>query len=202
MKNVIIVVLFLIPNLLHGQENKPKFYDRLQIVPDFQIEKQKLIHLTSNPHVLNGIFKEELIFNTFISCGVNITFKNKFFSTGIGYDYLINTTMTSSDNIHRIQYNLSGNILFFLKASSNKLGIYLGPSFLICNDFIFYEQMLGLGYGVEFSIFNIWIKFSRYNKNIVKYDYYTTLDKSFLFSIGYGIDLNLFRKNEKKRYDL
>lgn len=200
MKNLIFMVLFIVSNLLYGQENKSKFYDRLQIVSEYQIGKQKVIYLTSDPHILNSEDIETSIFRIINAYGVNISFKNKFFSTGVGYNYVL-APKEWWIHSHRVQYNLSGNLLYFLKASSDKLGIYLGPSIILCGDFDYFRKKLVLGYGFEFSIFNFWIKFSRFDNKIVGYDESIIFDKSSLFSIGYAISFNTFRKKENKRYD-
>ncbi|MCO5261162.1 MAG: hypothetical protein M9916_13565 [Crocinitomicaceae bacterium] len=107
------------------------------------------------------------------------------------------------DRFIRVQYQLSANLLFYTKPAKNKLRLYLGPNFALCGDFDFWSNDLTIAYGAEFSIYNVWIKFSRYNQYVIKHPGDDVLfNKSFLFSIGYAIDFNLFRKKEKKRYDL
>ncbi|MCO5260098.1 MAG: hypothetical protein M9916_08140 [Crocinitomicaceae bacterium] len=202
MKNVIIVVLFLVSNLLHGQENKPKFYDRLQIVAEFQLGRQKKIVEEHDLHIPGSPYYKKVYNSLVYTYGMSLNFKNSYFSTGLG-GYYVTPKLWGSYNYFRLQYQLSANLLFFTTLAKNKLRLYLGPDIALSCNFLFFQKKLGLGYGVEFSIYNVWVKFSRYNQDVIKHPGDDILfNKSFLFSIGYGIDMNLFRKKEKKRYDI
>jgi hypothetical protein len=203
MKNVIFVVLFLISNLLHGQENRPKFYDRLQFVAEFQFGRQKEIVKDYDVHIPSSPIINKTYIDPVYAYGFSVNFKNSYFSTGLGA-YYKSTFSTWWDNFIRVQYQLSTNLLFFTKLAKNKLGLYWGPNFALCGDFdMVGSNNLTIAYGTEFSIYNVWIKFLRYNQDVIKHPGDDILfNKSFLFSIGYGIDLNLFRKKEKKRYDI
>ncbi len=204
MKNVIFAALFLVSNFLHGQENKPKFYDRLQFVTEFQLGRQKKIVEEHDLHIPGSPYYKKVYNSLVYTYGMSLNFKNSYFSTGIGgYSVTTIEKWWGTFNYFRLQYQLSANLLFFTTPAKNKLRLYLGPNFVLCDDVIYLKSKFVLGYGAEFSIYNVWIKFSRYNQDVIKHPGDDILfNKSFLFSIGYGIDLNLFRKKEKKRYDL
>jgi hypothetical protein len=208
MKNVIIVVLFLVPNLLHGQENKPKFYDRLQIVPEYQPGIYKYYTIVYNPYSIYESSNEE--FTNLLGCG--LFYKTPYFNIGINVSR--NLIYENPIKATKLLASISGNLLSFTKAARNKTGLFFGPNILFGNLFFkrytFYNDVVQLmpykapliGIGADLNFYNIYLQFS-YNfflaDNIPKTQ---CRNQYILFSIGYGIDMNLFRKKEKKRYDL
>ena len=198
-KSILVVVMF--PLVLIGQEGKLRFYEQVQLIPEYQFGVYRNYEIQKPKPTLPAA--EVLDRTNFSTIGVSIQYKNRFLMGGIGLAWLTNWRSQKFQDDIRIQFNLGGNLLFSTDAAKGKSGLYFGPSFMYSIFSAENDNVPMAGYGMDLSFYKIYLRFSHqyflrpYSGELLA----TTRKDAFLFaSIGYGFNLNSFRKKENKKW--